>query len=246
MRLGHTDDSDPGSQIAALVRGESDTGLLKLMARRQEDEVWADAAFCEFYTRHSPYMYAVCYDSAERLHGEAWVEDMFEQMFERAYEIAGSFKLQKPVPLDQETRLVRGWLGRIANFQLRALLRNHESEQTYDGEKWDEIDCMVSGATFEEDEEDAPSATAERILIDEAIETLPEREQLVIRTTFQYYRIGKKHQRLPNKVTQDLAKKLGTTPEYLRKIRERALEQIKLYVAERTETAGQKLANESK
>lgn len=214
------------------------------MARRHEDEVWADAAFCEFYSRHSSYMYVVCCDVAEGLHGEAWIQDVFEQTFERAYEIAGSFKLSKPVPQDQETRLVRGWLGKIANFQLRALLRNHESEQTYGEEKWEEIDCTTGG---EPADEDAPCVPHERKLIDEALETLTERAQLVIRTTFQYHRIGKKHQRLPNKVAQDLAEKLGTTPENLRKIRERALENIKDYVAEQTENGvRQKLPNESK
>ena len=221
----------PEDELAALVRDESDFGLLKLMARRDQDEAWADAAWREFYNRHKAYMWTVCGNVAEDLHGEAWVEDIFVQTFERAYEKAATFKLPADVSGETETRLVRAWLGVIAANLLRRLLRNHECEQTKDDEEWDTIIDSAAPSDARE-EQDTPELSARRKLITEALDTLTEREQLVLRTTYQFYRIGKRFQRLPNSVSQELAQQLGTTPENLRKIRERALEKVRDYINE--------------
>jgi len=229
LRAVQKDESDAGSQLAALLRGESDDGLLKLMARRGEDGTWADAAFCEFYSRHSPYLWTVCKNVCERLHGEAWHEDIWQDTFARAYEKAGEFALPADVSPERATRLVRGWLGTIATNLLRGLLRNHECEYSQDEEGWERILDTV-GNTPENEESDLPRAQEERKVIDAALEILSEREQLVLRRTFQYYRIRKEFQRLPNKVVQELADQLATTPENLRKIRERALTKVKDYV----------------
>ena len=55
---------------------------------------------------------------------------------------------------------------------------------------------------------------------------LTEREQEVLRVTLHWYDPSSEHQRLPNEVAAELAKRLGTTPENLRKIRERALAKV--------------------
>lgn len=226
----------PDDKLAGLVSEETDIGLLNLMAQRIQDEMWADAAWCEFYNRHKAYMWSVCHSVAEELHGEAWIEDIFVQTFERAYEKADTFKLPPGIPPEDKTRLVRGWLGKIAANLLRHLLRNHEAESTKDDDEWDVIlDSAQEPST--EKQKDTPELAARRRLIAEALATLKEREQLVLRTTFQYYRIGEKFQRLPNSVSKDLSEQLGTTPENLRKIRERALEKVRNYVSEHLEGA---------
>lgn len=221
--------SEADDELVALMRGETDVGLLKVMARRGEDELWGDAAFCEFYNRHKAYMWTVCANVAEDLHGDAWVEDIFVQTFERAYEKAHTFKLPPNTAAEHEIKRVLGWLGEIAANMLRTLLRNHEIEQTQDEEAWDKIVESVQPSGLDE-EHDTQEMSAERKLIAEALETLNEREQLVLRITFQYYRLGKKFQRLPNRISQELADQLATTPENLRKIRERALAKVKEYV----------------
>jgi RNA polymerase sigma factor (sigma-70 family) len=168
------------------------------------------------------------------LHGEAWHQDNWQDTFARAYEKAGTFSLPAGVTPEQEqaTRLVRGWLGQIANNLLRGLLRNHEYEYSQDEDGWERILNTV-GDPSGNAECDPPGAQEERKLIDAALETLSEREQLVLRRTFQYYRIGKEFQRLPNKVVQELADQLATTPENLRSIRKRALAKVKDYVNQR-------------
>lgn len=222
---------EPDDELTALVRDETDYGLLKLMARSDQDEAWADAAWYEFYGRHKGYMWTACRNVAEDLHGDAWVEDIFLETFERAREKAGTFKLPPGTPPESETRLVRGWLGVIATNILRRLLRNHEAEHTKDEEEWSEI-LESAKDTKSNDAQDTPELAAERRLIAEALETLTERERLVLLTTYQYYRIGNKFQRLPNSVSYELAQQLATTPENLRKIRERALERVTDYINE--------------
>jgi RNA polymerase sigma-70 factor, ECF subfamily len=222
---------EPDDEIATLVREETDVGLLKLMAGRDQDAAWADAAWCEFFNRHKAYMWTVCDSVAEDLHGDAWIEDIFIQTFERAYERAETFKLSPGTSAGSETRLVRGWLGKIAANILRHLLRNHEAEHTKDEEEWRTI-LECTEVSNPDEEPNTPELIAKRKFIAEALETLTEREQLVLRTTYQYYRIGKQFQRLPNKISRELADQLATTPENLRKIRERALEKVAAYINE--------------
>jgi len=229
LELPQTTEFDANGELAALVRDETDNGLLKLMAGRSKDETWADAAFCEFYARHKAYMWTVCKNVVEDLNGDAWVEDIFVQTFERAYEKAKTFKLPSGVSPASATRLVRGWLGTIAANLLRCLLRNHECEYAQDQDGWEKIRNSIGGPEADGEQEET-NFCAERKLIGEALEALSEREQLVLRITFQYHRVGERFQRLPNKVSQELAQQLATTPENLRKIRERALTKVSDYV----------------
>ena len=82
--------------------------------------------------------------------------------------------------------------------------------------------------------------SAKEHAVREAICSLTEREQLVIRTTFQWYRPEKAHQRLPNDVAGELAETLGTTPENLRQIRRRAMRKIADFVRARSGAADRK------
>jgi RNA polymerase sigma factor (sigma-70 family) len=230
LRIPDTGGTEANEQISALMSAESDAGLLTLMSQRTQDEAWADAAFCEFYARHKNYIWIVCVEIASTLNGDAWIEDIFDETFERAYQKAGSFKLPSGATPESESRLVRGWLGKIAANLLRTLLRNHRNEYAQDEETWDKLADTVGNST--DDGNQTSSVSPKQKLIDDALETLSEREALVVRVTFQYYRVGEKFQRLPNKIVQELAESLGTTPENLRKIRERALRQIRDYVAE--------------
>ena len=110
-------------------------------------------------------------------------------------------------------------------------------------EEWEQIE---SARTEPPVETAICDNSRERQLIDAALDSLSEREQLVIRTTFQYFRLGEQFQRLPNKVVQNLSAQLGTTPENLRKIRERALVKIREFVNEHTSSCKKKPSNEFK
>ncbi len=85
----------------------------------------------------------------------------------------------------------------------------------------------------------SPGAADVRLAaVRQAIESLTEREQMVIRVTFQWYEAGQEHQRLSNEVCADLAAALHTTPENLRQIRRRALRKIEAHVRPRIAADG--------
>jgi DNA-directed RNA polymerase sigma subunit (sigma70/sigma32) len=57
--------------------------------------------------------------------------------------------------------------------------------------------------------------------------TLTEREEDVLRTTFHWHDPTKEHQKLPEAVLSNLAKRWKTTPDNIRQIRSRALRKLK-------------------
>jgi RNA polymerase sigma factor (sigma-70 family) len=224
------------TEIVAMLIEESDAGLLRIMGQQKQDAAWADAAFKVFHNRHSHYHWTVCLRVAHSLNGDAWAEDIFKESFSRAYEKAGSFTLPAGKSSDEERRLVRGWLGTIAENCLRMLLRHGHLEDTHNEEEWQQIEANESKkcpANTRSEYSEQEIRTVHR-----ALDALTEREQLVIRTTFQYFRLNRQFQRLPNHVTQELADQLGTTSDNLRKIRQRALDRIRQIVDQKDEASG--------
>ncbi len=69
--------------------------------------------------------------------------------------------------------------------------------------------------------------------MDEAFQNLNENEQYVIRATAAYERPDRTHQRLPNKVSKELARALNTTSDNVRQIRKRAKDAIEKYVKQK-------------
>jgi RNA polymerase sigma factor (sigma-70 family) len=227
----------------SLISAESDTGLLALMAKRESDELWAEQAYREFHARHCDYVYGICRKVAKELRGEAWVEDTFSDTFTKAYLRADTFKLEPGVTGEAERLRVRGWLGKIAENHLRQILSKRLPEHTADESFW----ATIEGKIAEKSSHAQPSNSdyhqrLQRIIA--ALSTLTDREQHVIRVTFQYYRLGEKFQRLPNDVASDLAAALGTTPENLRKIRERALKKLKDHVQNNQNETDKMASNE--
>lgn len=217
--------------LRELIRSASDLELLGFIAKK--GDCWSDEAFVEFVTRHRDYMFSVCSRTAEALKGEAWISDILEDTFAFVYERADGFKVRPGAvnDVDRQRREIRSWMGRIANFKLRRYLRGHHDEATKDSLEWEVLENERSSDQVAPADENRP-ANPLLDMVGEAIEMLNEREQLVIRTTFQFHRIGKLFQRMPNKDADDLAKQMNTTPENVRKIRQRAMEKIRAYIAE--------------
>jgi DNA-directed RNA polymerase sigma subunit (sigma70/sigma32) len=75
---------------------------------------------------------------------------------------------------------------------------------------------------------DGSDAVSEGLgLFEAAWATLNDREQQVLRTTAFWSRPGAKNQRLPNKVMEELAADLKTTPANIRQIRKRAAAKVR-------------------
>lgn len=222
-----------------LVREETDCGLLNLMADGKQP--WADAAYRAFYERHNVYLWKVCARSARAMQGDIWIEDVFNDTFAQAYKKAHQFTLPADVTAAEAELRIRGWLGAIASNFIRGKLRKFGREVNQDEPGWEQLAAATALTALRTGPElSVPSN--ERQLIDAALKTLTDREALVLHTTFQYHRIGEKFQRLPNKVATELATALATTPENLRKIRERAMNKIRQYVERHQSTAQQDFA----
>jgi DNA-directed RNA polymerase sigma subunit (sigma70/sigma32) len=85
--------------------------------------------------------------------------------------------------------------------------------------------------TLAEPEAAPPSSRSPKLrLMREALDTLNERERDVLRVAALYFRPGEEHQRLPNDVSAELARRWETTNENIRAIRSRATKKLKQYL----------------
>ena len=213
-------DPDPARNARAELTDETDADLLVYMAMADEDAPCARAAWEVFHQRHAPYLYRVCLRAyGDLLGGEAGAADLVADTLRGAYENAHKFD---PAGMTDPRRLrlrARGWLGWIARRQVQDLLRGRArlATRSLELDQWQQVPAGERPPR-------GPSPREQRVR--QALELLTPREQLVIRVTFQWYQADKAHQRLPNDVSADLAKTLGTTPENLRQIRRRALRKI--------------------
>lgn len=204
---------------------DSDADLMVYMAMKDEDPVAARDAWGEFYARHAGYLQAVCQCAyGDILGGDTGVGDLVTETFRRAFERSHQFVAPDGVSPEHLRHLVRAWLGRIAQRLFQDVLRSRRRLEVVhvEAEAWEQVPAP----------EPEPGPPAERVeRVRQALSRLSEREQLVMRVTFQWYQPGQAQQRLPGAVVDDLAATLRTTPENLRQIRRRALEKIRALLA---------------
>jgi RNA polymerase sigma factor (sigma-70 family) len=213
----HTGDSRPD------LSAESDDDLLVFITWKNDDPAAACEAWAELYRRHVNYLFGVCYIAfGKTLKSRDRVADLVTDTFKRVYEHADSFKPSGVKDTDAMRKRVRAWLGTIAR---RLFLDRLPATDNQPAECQLELDHWQNIAQLDApDDCDSPLIAAVKIAFQKV---LTQREQEVLRVTLHWYDPNSDHQRLPNEVAAELAKHLGTTPENLRKIRERALAKLK-------------------
>lgn len=208
------------------LRQESDEDLLIYMSMREDDPAVARAAWAEFFQRHREYLYRLCRKLSKGVLDEAGAKDLVQDTFIRAYHRAGTFNGEGIKDPDRLRRRTRAWLGRIAHRIFLDMLRGRDGLR--------EVPLEENDPGPEPEPIQSSGTSTSRQLLNEAIDSLSEREQIVLRTTYQYYEPGKKNQHLPHDVVEDLAKTLQTTPENLRQIKRRALRKLDQYIKSKT------------
>jgi RNA polymerase sigma factor (sigma-70 family) len=200
---------------------ETDSDLLCYMswAADADSQAHAREAWAEFYRRHVRYVYGICRRALDALfHSPEALEDLVQDTFRRVFEHAGAFTPGDATDADVMRRHVRAWLGAIVRHLVQDLLRNRQAtppEALLDHEHWNAVESRA---------DPQPPDSPRLALAREVMETaLTDEEREVLRVTFQWYDPNRTHQRLPNDVAADVAARLGTTSENLRKIRQRAL-----------------------
>jgi RNA polymerase sigma factor (sigma-70 family) len=203
----------------------SDAELLERVSQRAQNKVGARAAEAEFYERHARYLYCVLLQRVRRplaLSGRE-VEDLVQETFFRAFARAATFTAGDARDEDSQRRRSRAWLGRIAQRLLADWLTDVR-----------EVSASPYLDTLAEPEAAPPSSRSPKLrLMREALDTLNERERDVLRVAALYFRPGEEHQRLPNEVSAELARRWQTTNENIRAIRSRATKKLKEYLETR-------------
>jgi RNA polymerase sigma factor (sigma-70 family) len=204
---------------------QTDEDLLGYMAMRDDDPRGADAAFKSFYERHVKYVFGVCRRAPLSVLYGSGVEDLVQQVFLSAYQSAGTYRgIDSPDPKQQQA-WTRAWLNRIATNLIISALRNQRG-------------MMLAQIDDTEPEAEEPANLFDCLdekrlrmlhLINEALDTLNEKEKQVCEVKCQWYRADRHNQRLPNQV----ALKLGMTSESLRQTWLRAKRKVKEYVEAR-------------
>lgn len=189
-----------------------------LLARIAADQAGARTEIELFYARHVRYLFAVLHKQCSRLGFDAeQVEDLVQDTFQRAFEYAHSFRASEHEDPEQSRRWTRAWLGKIArNLVLDALRAPRE---TLLGPELEQI--FVDPYAPPSSRPHNPRLRA----LHSALEQLSDREQDVLRVSALYYR-ATEHQRLPNEVLQELARRWETSGENIRAIRSRALKKV--------------------
>jgi DNA-directed RNA polymerase specialized sigma24 family protein len=196
----------------------SDGDLLALMGRKEDTDL-ARAAWGAFYSRHVTFLSYVCSRAYGRRLGTHGVEDLVADTFRRAY-THGAPTYQSDVLESSEVQLrrVQGWLTTIAEHLACEILAGSNLERThFEQEEWQNVP--------EKAHETVPEITADVRHVMQSI--LTEREADVLWTTLHWHDPTKEHQKLPEAVLSNLAKRWKTTPDNIRQIRSRALRKLK-------------------
>jgi RNA polymerase sigma factor (sigma-70 family) len=208
--------------------GLGDAAMLRLMSQKQDDASLAQEAWEVFYRRNVTYLYCLCKRAYTHIVGEQRVEEVVQDTFIRAFERAATFTTEMTTDPDAQRRVVRAWLGKLSQNIVYDYFRGQPEVDFVDDDILDAYrseDC--SDQSIEENGDSGPQRI---LLVRDAMASLTDREQQVLRTTMVWYKPGEAKQRMPNRVMAELAASLQTNPTNVRQIRARAIGKIKAYI----------------
>lgn len=201
------------------LANEPDDDLLVYLGLDGEE---GRSAWEEFYSRHVGFIYGTLKKRWGSVLDRADIEDVVQDTFIRAHRLchtydAGKSDEDRPESHDRSRRAVRAWLGKIAEN----CLRDHLSRQ----DRWAANNLGELAETVP-DSSGSSDPGPKTKAIAKALSGLSEREQDVIRTTMLFNKPGEEHQRLPDDVSRELARRLDTTNTNVRAIRSRAMKKL--------------------
>lgn len=235
------DSTDPRG--TTIIGKATDGELFALMAEQGPagEEAWA-----EFYQRYVGDLYKRV--SRLEVVPQPLVEELVQETMIKAFKSASTFKEKEVSDAKVARRRTLAWLGSIANRTHLSMLRRRRgvivgSLPQEDGEDYSQLSTkgrpLFPGELHREikDAEDVASGSGNdahispnmRLLL-EALDSLTERERYILVVTYEYHQYGQEQQRLPYTVVKEISERYHISHDYVRKLRERALEKIKKYV----------------
>lgn len=212
------------SEVAELVATEDDAGLLKLIAiERDRNREWADAALMELYLRHLRGLYPVCHRICSMyLADESQAENLLNRTFWRVFRRAEKFD---PVragcagDAERTSAAVRCWMVRQARWLAKDIAESTAVRRS------DEDGGSEAVEQVGREDGELPECSPE---VFAAINRLPERERHIV-LAFYFFTDADTHGPVPPNENIDVycARRWGTTPANVRKIRSRALDMLR-------------------
>ncbi len=204
-------------QLVIDLSKKMDGELLMLVAQRHSG--W-EHAFRVFHERHREYLFYICNrDYCDQIGADA-IEDLVQETFVRVLEKAHTFRADDTLSPDASLRRTRGWLRRIAANLLRDSYRHNTSIPT---EPLTDAHISMLAENHSQDSQDSTLLKA----VKDALNSLTEREQDILRTAYQWYEPNKN---LPAHVIEELTQRYNTTPENIRQILSRARKKVKEFI----------------
>jgi RNA polymerase sigma factor (sigma-70 family) len=205
---------------------DSDEDLIFYMSLRSEDPTAAEDAWVEFFFRHRAYVVGICHRFQATL-GDLGVEDLAQDTFVRVFQKAHTFKPLGCGDATRERVRVRGWMGQIANNLFFSSLRGQPRISFVDNPRASVSETEIhEGACPEVVESDR------LLLLREGLGTLTEREREILLASYAWYELGVGCQRMPSEELKVLVDRFQTTAVNIRQIRARALDKLKMYLAD--------------
>jgi len=198
------------------IANYSDVDLITLFSFKDENEQEAKAAFNVFRKRHSKILWQACHRVCSGFSQSAELRDI---VFNNTL-----LSIYNSHSYDETKGSLYLWMFGIARNELKdALHELNPGEDTVDPTIIAEIIKEPSQA----DEHSENIQSYESYILEKALKTLTEREQEVL-LTYHLYSDGNKH--LPDPIIECLTTKYQTTPQNLRKIKQRATEKVITYI----------------
>lgn len=215
-------------ELVALVAEGGDADLLRIIAdEREKNRSWAEAALSELHTRHAAELYVSCSRLCRHyLAADATLAaDLLNRVMWRVFNRAEKFDVTKAGcggDRERTTAAVRLWMIRQARWMAKEVLKGASIRDPHLIEGSDYVE-----AVGREDEEPYECSAAVHV----AIERLPARERHIVLAYF-FATDGDTGGPVQPDESVDVycARRWGITTDYVRKLRERALDKLREYL----------------
>lgn len=171
----------------------------------------------KYYDRYKDFLWSLCYKVCQN--DEELAKDVFMNTMMAVYQNSHTYNASKSK--------VTTWMSNIAKHEMFDLLDVLKEKRI--GEKT--FVPLDDNLVVPDIKDDTNIETPEKKALNEALQTLSEKERDVL-LTYMMYQDGNKH--LPDEVTKLLCERYGTTSVNLRKIKQRTLEKVKTHILQNT------------
>lgn len=199
----------------------SDEDLLVMMSFRDENESEAQEAFRLFYDKYKRFLWGLCLKVCLNIESDSTelAKDVFMNTMTAVYESSHTYNASKSK--------ITTWISCIAKREMLDLLDILKEKRI--GEKT--FVPLNENLAISNIEEDIEVDTPQKRALNDALQTLSEKERDIL-LTYMMYHEGNKH--LPDEVTKFLCDRYETTSANLRKIKQRALDKVKNHIIQNT------------